>query len=48
MRLASKSRKLFRDFRLENIKQTEKEKLWTWDERLNAEIGEVESLLNEN
>jgi glycosyltransferase involved in cell wall biosynthesis len=29
---------------LQNIEKTEKEKLWTWEERLNAEIKEVESL----
>jgi glycosyltransferase involved in cell wall biosynthesis len=33
---------------LENIKITEKEKLWTWDERMNAEVKEVERLLIEN
>lgn len=34
---------------LTNIKLTEKEKLWTWEERLNAEINEVCKLLkNEN
>lgn len=30
---------------IDNIKKTEKEKLWTWNERLNAEIREVEKLL---
>ena len=30
---------------IENIKKTEKEKLWTWNERLNAEVREVEKLL---
>ena len=27
-----------------NIRKTEKEKLWTWDERMNAEIKDVENL----
>ncbi len=30
-----------------NIKITEKEKLWTWNERMNAEVKEVEKLLME-
>ncbi len=30
---------------ISNIKITEKERLWTWDERLNAEIREVERIL---
>jgi glycosyltransferase involved in cell wall biosynthesis len=39
------------DFRLRekiisNIKQTEKKKLWTWDERLQTEVREVEALIN--
>lgn len=33
---------------LKNIKLTAKEKLWTWEERMNAEISEVEKLLNES
>ena len=28
-----------------NIKKTEKEKLWTWQERMEAEVKEVEALL---
>jgi glycosyltransferase involved in cell wall biosynthesis len=33
---------------IENIKITEKEKLWTWEERFNAELNEVERLLQKN
>jgi len=31
---------------ISNIKRTEKEKLWTWDERLQAEVSEVETLID--
>jgi len=31
---------------LENIKLTEKEKLWTWKERMDAELQEVEKILS--
>lgn len=31
-----------------NIKKTEREKLWTWEERMNTEVLEVEKLLNDN
>lgn len=30
---------------VENVRRTEKERLWTWDERLAAELAAVESLL---
>ncbi|MBD3789213.1 MAG: glycosyltransferase [Campylobacterales bacterium] len=33
---------------LENIRKTEKERLWTWDERMDAEVKEVEKLLDGN
>jgi len=39
--------KYLQDKIINNIKKTEKEKLWTWEERMNAEIKEVEKLLNE-
>jgi glycosyltransferase involved in cell wall biosynthesis len=29
-----------------NIRYTEREKLWTWEERLESELGEVSNLLN--
>ena len=32
----------------DNIRITEREKLWTWEERLNTEIKEVERLLTTN
>lgn len=32
---------------LENIKKTENQKLWTWRERMDAEIYEVERVLND-
>lgn len=32
---------------IDNIKKTEKEKLWTWEERMNAEVLEVEKLIYE-
>lgn len=31
---------------LKNVKKTEKEKLWTWEKRLDAEVMEVEKLCN--
>ena len=31
---------------IENIKFTEREKLWTWEERLNKEVKEVEKLMD--
>lgn len=32
---------------LKNIELTEKEKLWTWEERMNAEVSEVKKLIND-
>jgi glycosyltransferase involved in cell wall biosynthesis len=35
-----------RDSIKQNIKITEKEKLWTWDERLQAEYSEIDKLVS--